>query len=135
MRILIYLFKITLVLFFIGCGNDDGIEIVEPFTPVLDYNLFGSWQNDNHSDDIYGVNYFHTIEFSSNGNMIIQDMFGSVYAYGNWCVHDNTIHLNIGHIENTLKYGIYNNQLIFETNGDLTESNWYECCGGWTKIN
>ena len=68
MRILIYLFTINLIFFLIGCGNDDGIEIVAPFTPVLDQNLFGSWQNDNHSDDIYGSYYFNTIDFSSRLN-------------------------------------------------------------------
>ncbi len=135
MRMLIYLFIIALMGVFIGCGGDDGIEVVPPFTPVLDQNLFGSWQNNNHSDDIYGSYYFNTIDFSSNGNITIQDIFGSVYSYGNWCVNNNTIYLNIGNIDNILKYSMYNDQLVFETNGDFIESDWYNCCGGWTKIN
>ena len=134
MRFIIYLFTITLIFFSSGCGSDDGIEITEPFQPVLDKELFGSWQNNNHSDDVYGSYYFNTINFSSNGNVLIQDVLGNAYAYGDWCINENTIYLNIGSIENTLKYGIYNDQLEFEANEDFIALDWYDCCGGWTRI-
>ena len=135
MKFRIYLFTITLIFCFTGCGSDDAIEIIEPLQPILDKNLFGAWQNNNHSDDVYGSYYFNTLVFSPNGNILVQDIFGNFYGYGEWCVNNNTIYLNIGNIENTLKYSFSNEQLIFEANEDFIAQDWYDCCGGWTKIN
>lgn len=135
MKFRVYLFTVTLIFFFTSCGNDDAIEIIEPFEPVLDKNLFGAWQNNNHSDNVYGSYYFNTLEFSPNGNILVQDFFGNFYGYGEWCVNNNTIYLNIGSIENTLRYSISNEQLVFEAHEDFIAQDWYDCCGGWTKIN
>ena len=87
------------------------------------------------SGDIY--NTLTTIDglYSVDLSTLEKDIFGNFYGYGEWCVNNNTIYLNIGNIENTLKYSFSNEQLIFEANEDFIAQDWYDCCGGWTKIN